>query len=630
MRNKITSKWLSRIFNFTDTTKTIILIILDSIIICISFLLALSTQSENLEFLTQSTTYLLCFLFVLLTVLQFFDLGFYGRFNRQASIHSITTINRVCIISGITMVTLTWLTPIDLPRFTAMVQVAFAIVGITSLRYVVQILGQELIKNMGKKVAIFGAGSAGRQLIAALRWDEEYIVCQLIDDNQKLHGRRIEGIKVTSFEAGRRTMKKLGINTLFLATPSSPTNANQRILNLLKEDAIEVKSVPNLTDLITGKAEINQLRDFDIEDLLERPPVDAASKKREKTVKGKTVLVTGAGGSIGSELCLQILKLKPKRLIVIDISEFNTYQLMQNLPTSDGETSIIPIIGSLQNRNLLSNTFKKFDVDTVYHAAAYKHVPLMEQNIRECIYNNVIGTVNLANIATQNDVQNFILVSTDKAVNPTNVMGASKRLAEMICLGKPQNENQTRFTVVRFGNVLGSSGSVVPLIKKQILNNGPVTVTHPDIVRYFMTIHEASQLIIQAGSMSKGGDILVLDMGSPVNILDLAKKMIRLSGKSVNTACGQTHSDAPIDQNSIKIEFTGLRPGEKMFEEISYGLKLKKTSHPRVMLAQEDRVDPKQVKSLLDAVELAVNCDDFEPLIQLLSKICPDVDVHIN
>ncbi|MDA9985696.1 polysaccharide biosynthesis protein, partial [Alphaproteobacteria bacterium] len=378
----------------------------------------------------------------------------------------------------------------------------------------------------------------------------------------------------------------------------------------------------SISSLISGRAEITQLRDIKIEDLLGREPVDHNPGLMAKTIADKTVLVTGAGGSIGGELCRQIIQWKPKKLILLDVSEFAVYTLLEELkqhPTING-FDLIPLIGSVQDRQFLKKIFDHFAPETVYHAAAYKHVPLMEQNVMQCIANNVLGTLNMAELAIAAKVKHFILVSTDKAVNPTNFMGASKRLAEIICQTLQLDNEKTCFSIVRFGNVLGSSGSVVPLFKKQIEDGGPITLTHIDVTRYFMTIPEAAQLVIQAGAIAKGGDVFVLDMGKPVKIIDLAKRMAVLSGLQPIL-----NSKTKSQQGEVAITVTGLRPGEKLFEELSYDKNLMGTIHPRINATAETPMEHKRLQAILATARNAIRDGDHQRLYQVIAKITDGV-----
>ncbi|WP_236170005.1 polysaccharide biosynthesis protein [Pseudomonas parasichuanensis] len=481
------------------------------------------------------------------------------------------------------------------------------------------------------KVAIYGAGSAGNQLVAALRMGKVMRPVAFIDDDNSIVGRIIAGLHVYKPRQIERMIEETGAQELLLAVPSISRTRRREILGLLEGYPLHVRSVPGFMDLASGRVKVDDLQEVDIADLLGRDAVPAQADLLEHCVKGKTVMVTGAGGSIGSELCRQILALKPSTLLLFEHGEFNLYSILSELEASAQRTSmptrILPILGSVRNPAQLFDVMSTWGVDTVYHAAAYKHVPLVEHNIAEGVLNNVMGTLNAAQAALQAGVSNFVLISTDKAVRPTNVMGSTKRLAEMVLqalsreqapvlFNDPANVsrvNKTRFTMVRFGNVLGSSGSVIPLFHQQIKAGGPLTVTHPKITRYFMTIPEAAQLVIQAGSMGQGGDVFVLDMGEPVRIVELAEKMIHLSGLSLRSE-SNPHGD-------IAIEFSGLRPGEKLYEELLIGDNVVSTRHPMIMSAQEDYLSWERLKERLELLLKAISGDDYGQVRQLLREV---------
>ncbi|MEI2829321.1 nucleoside-diphosphate sugar epimerase/dehydratase [Pseudomonas mosselii] len=481
------------------------------------------------------------------------------------------------------------------------------------------------------KVAIYGAGSAGNQLVAALRMGKVMRPVAFIDDDDSIAGRVIAGLHVYKPRQIQRMIEETGAEELLLAVPSISRTRRREILGLLEGYPLHVRSVPGFMDLASGRVKVDDLQEVDIADLLGRDAVPAQADLLEHCVKGKTVMVTGAGGSIGSELCRQILALKPSTLLLLDHGEFNLYSILSELEACAQRTSsptrILPILGSVRNPAQLLDVMSTWRVDTVYHAAAYKHVPLVEHNIAEGVLNNVMGTLNSAQAAVQAGVSNFVLISTDKAVRPTNVMGSTKRLAEMVLQALSREQapvlfndvanvsrvNKTRFTMVRFGNVLGSSGSVIPRFHQQIKAGGPLTVTHPKITRYFMTIPEAAQLVIQAGSMGQGGDVFVLDMGEPVRIVELAEKMIHLSGLSVRSE-HNPHGD-------IAIEFSGLRPGEKLYEELLIGDNVVSTRHPMIMSAQEDYLGWDRLKERLAALLKAISADDYTHVRQLLREV---------
>ncbi|WP_092489985.1 nucleoside-diphosphate sugar epimerase/dehydratase [Pseudomonas sp. NFACC42-2] len=491
------------------------------------------------------------------------------------------------------------------------------------------------------RVAIYGAGSAGNQLVAALRMGRVMRPVAFIDDDSSITDRVISGLQVYKPKHIQLMIEATGAQEILLAIPSSNRGRRREILSFLEGFPLHVRSVPGFMDLASGRVKVDDIQEVDIADLLGRDAVPAQGELLERCIKGQSVLVTGAGGSIGSELCRQILVLRPTILILYDHSEFNLYSILseleQRITRESLPVKLLPILGSVRNPGKLLDVMRTWRTDTVYHAAAYKHVPMVEHNIAEGVLNNVIGTLNTAQAALQSGVANFVLISTDKAVRPTNVMGSTKRLAELtlqalsnelapVLFGERSNisrVNKTRFTMVRFGNVLGSSGSVIPLFHKQIKSGGPLTVTHPKITRYFMTIPEAAQLVIQAGSMGLGGDVFVLDMGEPVKIIELAEKMIHLSGLSVRSD-KNPHGD-------IAIEFTGLRPGEKLYEELLIGDNVVATQHPMIMSANEDHLSWEVLKSKLTELLTAVEQDDYTRVRQLLrdtvSGYCPDGEI---
>ncbi|MED7667594.1 polysaccharide biosynthesis protein [Pseudomonas moraviensis subsp. stanleyae] len=480
------------------------------------------------------------------------------------------------------------------------------------------------------RVAVYGAGVAGNQLVAALRMGRVMRPVAFIDDDTSIADRSISGLQVYKPKHIQQMIDVTGAQEILLALPSSTRARRREILNFLEGFPLHIRSVPNFTDLASGRVKVDDIQEVDIADLLGRDSVPARADLLAHCIKGKVVMVTGAGGSIGAELCRQIFLLGPTALLLFDHSEFNLYNILTELEGRKDRESIsirlLPILGSIRHPHKLQDVMKTWKVDTVYHAAAYKHVPMVEHNIAEGVLNNVIGTLNTAQAALQTGVSNFVLISTDKAVRPTNIMGSTKRLAELILqalsreaapvlFGDKANisrVNKTRFTMVRFGNVLGSSGSVIPLFHSQIKSGGPLTVTHPKITRYFMTIPEAAQLVIQAGSLGQGGDVFVLDMGEPVKIVELAEKMIHLSGLSVRS-----------DKNpkgDIAIEFTGLRPGEKLYEELLIGDNVSATPHPMIMRADEDHVAWDIMKTRLGELLAAVEADDYSRVRQLLRE----------
>lgn len=481
------------------------------------------------------------------------------------------------------------------------------------------------------KVAVYGAGAAGSQLVTALRMSKDLQPVAFIDDDPSLTKRTIAGLRVYDPKYIECMIKDTGATQVLLAVPSATRARRREILASLESFPVHVRSVPGFLDLASGRVQVQDIQEVDIADLLGRDAVEPHKELFDRCIKNQVVMVTGAGGSIGSELCRQILASGATTLILYEHSEFNLYNIHTELGSRvchEGlNVNVVPILGSIRNFKRMRKVMQTWQVNTVYHAAAYKHVPMVEHNTVEGILNNVMGTLNTAQAAIIAGVQNFVLISTDKAVRPTNVMGSTKRLAEMVLqalskekeikrFGKDDNEifaNNTRFTMVRFGNVLGSSGSVIPLFRKQIKNGGPVTVTHPNITRFFMTIPEAAQLVIQAGSMGQGGDVFVLDMGEPVKIADLAEKMITLTGLTVRSA------ESP--NGEIAIEFTGLRPGEKLYEELLIGAEEQPTEHPKIMRANEIMLPWHELEAvLLSLLELTAD-EDCEQIRKVLRNV---------
>jgi len=490
--------------------------------------------------------------------------------------------------------------------------------------------GRGVKSHSKKNVVIYGAGNAGVQLASALGYGREFRPIAFIDDDVLLQKQKVNGLRIYPLSSLRYLIERHQVSDILLAMPSANRARKSEIIRLLEPFAVHVMSMPGLSDIAQGKVTVDALQEVDIADLLGRDAVAPDQSLLHANIAGKVVMVTGAGGSIGSELCRQIIRLQPNSLILFEISEFALYaiekelqhlltkrragsQLTDGIPAIHGdinnaeEIKLIPVLGSVTNAKRCEKICNTFKVQTIYHAAAYKHVPMVERNPGEAVWNNIFGTLHVAQAAIKADVETFVLISTDKAVRPTNTMGATKRFAELILQAlslNAVNNLRTRFTMVRFGNVLGSSGSVVPLFKEQIARGGPVTVTDERIIRYFMTIPEASQLVIQAGAMGHGGDVFVLDMGEPIRIVDLAKRMIHLSGLEIK--------DAEHPDGDIEISYTGLRPGEKLYEELLIGDNVSKTDHARIMRAQELVIPWAELEKMLATLEQATEDDDFE------------------
>jgi len=436
--------------------------------------------------------------------------------------------------------------------------------------------------NKRKQTIVYGAGSAGVQLVESLKKSLNHAPVAFIDDDKQKHGTIINFIQIYSFDRIEYVIKKFDVKLILLAIPSASPSKRKVILKRLSKFPLEVKVLPSVDNIVDGKVTLESIKHVQVEDILGRDPVKPKDSLLKKNIKGKNVLVTGAGGSIGSELCRQIIELSPSKLILVENSEFNLYSIHKELLKSKKRTEVIPKLSTVTNFQQMNKIVSENIINTIFHAAAYKHVPMVEMNVSEGVFNNVIGTYNVAKAAKGNNVENMLLISTDKAVRPTNIMGASKRFSELILQAFADEKTNTCFSMVRFGNVLDSAGSVVPLFRKQIKEEGTVTVTHREITRYFMSIPEAVQLVLQSGSMAKGGDVFVLDMGDPIKILDLAYRMIHLSGLK------------PIDtenpEGDIKIKFTGLRPGEKLYEELLIGDDVIQSEHPRIMQAKEEKL----------------------------------------
>ena len=471
-------------------------------------------------------------------------------------------------------------------------------------------------RKRAARVAIYGAGDAGARLCSVLLNGPDFRPVAFVDDKKALQGSYIHGLRVHEADSLPDLVRKHRIDRILLAMPTASRRRRREVLTQLEPLGVHVQSMPNLSDLISGKAQINELRDVDVADLLGRDPVPPKSKLSGRCIRGKSVLVTGAGGSIGSELCRQIIRLGPSRLVLFELSELALYTIERELEEVASReklsVEIVPLLGNAHNRHRVREVLSGFGIHTVYHAAAYKHVPIVEHNVIEGIHNNVISTWHTAEAALESGVETFVLVSTDKAVNPANVMGATKRLAELVLQALQERTTHTRFCMVRFGNVLASSGSVVPLFEEQIRRGGPLTVTHPDVIRYFMTIPEAAQLVLQAGSMAKGGDVFVLDMGRPVRIDDLARRMVNLMGLTVR--------DAEHPEGDIEIEYTGLRTAEKLFEELIIGSNVTGTDHPMIMRAMEHHLPWPKMQETLNSLLVALGSFDCHRALALLTE----------
>jgi len=542
-----------------------------------------------------------------LSLLVFIRMGMYRAILRYLSAQAIVTVAICVCISGLILAVSSFFTFSVTPRSVPIIYtlLLLVLIGVPRMlvRSIVMMLNQ--IDVEGKiPVIIYGAGHSGHQLLGALS-ASIYSVKAFVDDNARLHNTTVGGVKVHSSNDLLLLIQQYSPRKFLLALGRANNASKARVLKVLEPYAIEVQTIPAAADILSGKTRIENIKDVEVEDLLGRDPVKPNPKLLDACIRNKAVMVTGAGGSIGSELCRQIIKHSPKALILFEQSEYGLYaiekELQAELSKLPQQIELVALLGSVQNEQRLLMSMQAYDVQTVYHAAAYKHVPLVEHNIVEGVNNNVMGTLYCAEAAIKAGVESFVLISTDKAVRPTNIMGTTKRVAELVLQGLSQRQAKTRFTMVRFGNVLGSSGSVVPLFRRQIKQGGPVTVTHPDIIRYFMTIPEAAELVIQAGSMGKGGDVFVLDMGDPVKIIDLARRMIHLSGLEIK--------DKDHPHGDIEIQYTGLRPGEKLFEELLIGDNVNGTEHERIMRAEEHCLSWIDTEQLIN--ELKKSCDSY-------------------
>jgi FlaA1/EpsC-like NDP-sugar epimerase len=507
----------------------------------------------------------------------------------------------------------------DIPRSVYLIYWAIALVYIMGSRMLARSFFRHYASGRParKQVAIYGAGATGVKLAVALRNGPDFIVRAFVDDSPELKGSEISGVRVYSHDELGEMLKSKEIEQVLLAIPSASRKRRSEIIAEIGKFKIPVKTIPSMLDLVNGTAKVEDIREIEIEDLLGRDSALPDEVLMKKCIEGKSVMVTGAGGSIGSELCRQIMQQSPVRLVLFEKSEFALYQIELELnKIKEGlrtDTEIVPILGSVTHLRLVEKVIRRFGVQTIYHAAAYKHVPLVEHNLIEGVRNNVFGTWRTAEAARLAGVETFVLISTDKAVRPTNVMGASKRFAELVLQAYARQFSGTRFCMVRFGNVLGSSGSVVPLFKTQIAQGGPITVTHPEITRYFMTIPEAASLVLQAGAMGKGGDVFVLDMGSPVKIVELARRMVELSGLKV--------LDEENPDGDIEIRFTGLRPGEKLYEELLIGDTVSGTAHPLIMRAEELELPWEVLRERLEQVDVAAHQFDCDAIRNVLLDV---------
>lgn len=607
--------------------KRLIQLCTDAVLIALSLIVAMLLYHERLGFLVEWPFWWMLGIVIPVSLASFIKLGFY-----RAVVRYITSRAYKTIISGVVFSTLVLglVSGISETRISPSVLVIYALLALVStggLRIFMRRMLVGVQQRPKTRVIIYGAGAAGRQLQLSLQTGPDYLPVAFVDDDKSLQGRTISSCPVHAPQNLPRLIDNYGAKSLLLAMPSISRTARAKVLRRLDKLPIHVQTIPGMTDIVSGRTKISDITEVSVDDLLGRDPVPPRRGLMNRNVRGKVVMVTGAGGTIGSELCRQILEYGPKRIVLFELSEFNLYAIDRELQALTRarypSVEIIPVIGSVQNPGRVSAILRNHGVESIYHAAAYKHVPLVESNVVEGIHNNIFGTEVLADAAVEAGVRAFILVSTDKAVRPANIMGASKRLAELVCQAIAARQDTTLFSIVRFGNVLDSSGSVIPLFRQQIAAGGPITVTHPEITRYFMTISEASQLVIQAGAMAKGGDVFVLDMGAPVRIVDLAIRMAQLSGLSPVVIPPGTKPSPNLDQSDIEICFTGLRPGEKLYEELLIGDEPTQTEHPRIMTETDISQPPENLAGLLERLKRLCKSHDVPAIRSLLADNLP-------
>jgi FlaA1/EpsC-like NDP-sugar epimerase len=609
---------LKNIFILPRITKRIIVILIDIGLCIFSTWLAFFLRLEEFVKINDVTT-LAVEISIFIAIPIFWLIGLYKTIFRFQGSSIIFTVFIATFVYALLYFAVIGIYGIQgIPRSIGIIQPILLFLGISASRVSIKLLFLSNFKKSKNKnnVLIYGAGSAGRQLLTSLESNLEIKVVGFLDDDPQFHRQKILGQIVYNPLNIEKLIHKKSIDLVLLALPSITRQKRNQIINNLNRFKVIVKTLPSVQDIVDGKVSISDIKDLSIEDLLNREQVKPNLELLSKNINSKVVMVTGAGGSIGSELSRQIIKLNPKKLILLESSEFGLYKISEELKNINKSIKIIPLLINIQNKTKIEQVFNTFNIDTVYHAAAYKHVPLVEENITESVKNNVLGTFILAEAALKYNVSNYVLISSDKAVRSTNIMGATKRLAEICVQSLYDNQNQkSKFAIVRFGNVLESSGSVIPKFKQQIKEGGPITLTHPDVIRYFMTITEASQLVIQAGAMAEKCEVFVLDMGESVKIKDLINKMIKLSGLSIK-------DDKNLD-GDIEIKITGLRPGEKLYEELLLGDNPQKTFHEKIQKAQDPFISFNKLKINLDHLTNLIEENKVEEVKHVLSNLVP-------
>lgn len=617
----------SFLLGLSRTSKRLMVVVVDALFCWLSVWLAFDLRLETwLPF--NSNMALASMVSMAIALPLFVAFGLYRAIFRYAGIDALSAIFKSLAIYGFIYIVLFTLIGFEgVPRTVGIIQptllAIFTLMSRVIARYWLGGLYRRMSNANARRLLIYGAGSAGRQLASALANSTELRPVGYLDDDDRLHGQTLNGLKIFNPSRLDELVKKLNVHDVLLAIPSASRARRNEVLELTRKAHVQVRTLPGVVELAQGNVQVSDLKELDIEDLLGREPVVPNPLLLRKNITGKVVLVTGAGGSIGSELCRQIMKANPLVLLMVESSEFALYAIHQELEKkktqSELAVELIPLLASVQDSARIAEILTAWQPATVYHAAAYKHVPLVEQNPGQGIKNNVFGTLNMAQQSAKHGVSDFVLISTDKAVRPTNIMGASKRLAEMVLQAFAEDQkslnSRTCFSMVRFGNVLGSSGSVVPLFRRLIKEGGPITVTDPEVTRYFMTIPEAAELVIQAGAMADGGDVFVLDMGESVKIIDLAHRMIELSGMRIK--------DEKNPDGDIAIEVTGLRPGEKLYEELLIGDDPRSTAHPRIMKAHEVFLPWDELTQLLSKLADAMDANNVTEIRNILQNAVP-------
>lgn len=612
---------INNIFLLNRKVKISIQVIFDVTMIFIALFLSMLLRLGNYNFLFSKEFWYTFALLTPIMILTYFKLGLYQIIIRYISGITVKNVLYAVIISSVSIYVLSYLFSLNIPRSIPIIFSFFILISTLGIRFVVKQFYIIYQNQNHEPIAIYGAGKTGRSLVNIFRENREFSPKFFLDDDLSLHKKEINGLIVRNFQKDKSIFEKFNVKKVLLAIPNINLENRKKLFGNLADLGIQIKIIPNLSEFLINNSNDFKMRSITIEEILHREPVKPNYDLLTKNILNKSILITGGGGSIGSELCKQVLKIKPKSIVILENSEISLFQihkeLLLKIKIQKLHTKVIPLLKNINDKEHLKQTIDRFKIDTVYHAAAYKHVPLTELNIVDCLKNNVYGTENLIKLCISCEVKNFIMISTDKAVRPTNFMGASKRLAELICQSYAKSQKKTKICMVRFGNVMGSSGSVIPEFRSQIEKGGPVEVTHKEIIRYFMTITEAVELVIQAGAMSKGGDLFVLDMGKPIKILDLAFKMIKLQGLNPKIMHSKKQDNK---SNDIYVKLVGLRPGEKLYEELLIDNNSENTEHKRIFKVKETPLTLKQLNYLLKKVFQNLETLNYNQLYKTLSE----------